>query len=55
MNILYNEMMTSIYWQVEKRPQSMSQVLQDCLQAAVIKTGVKPTSDKGIAMVTNFV
>ena len=41
--------------QVEKRPQAMPQVLQDCLQSAIVKTGVKPTSDKGnVAMVTLF-
>ena len=32
----------------------MSQVLQDCLQSAITSTGVKPTSDKGIAMVTTI-
>lgn len=33
----------------------MPQVLQDCLQSAIVKTGVKPTSDKGIVtMVTIF-
>lgn len=28
----------------------MSQVLQDCLQSAIVNTGVKPASGKGILL-----
>lgn len=40
--------------QVEKKSQSMCKVLQDCLESAICNTGVKPTSDIGITMVTTL-